>query len=304
MEFWDIMNASMKIAARCNNVFSKNFVYRINGSKELSELWIDACPNGYVNSSPYHIHMVVNYDKYTMEVYFNFRDLYDFSKCEEERMKYLAVSLGKGIAKRFAIIGIKKDGILFTFDENLSFPYKKNHYEYINDGVLGKLDSDFPLLNYMSHEYEAEFLLYYTSGLRGLSELKKNGKIYFEESQYLSYQHRLYIRVEKKKSAFDVHIEDHNFLNIPYLYTLKTMSLLGNYTSLSIVPTLPLEDRINPYMEFYFSIDDNYMHNNDVHVNRIRNYGILRDDLQKAFMAICDKMNMDKTINWNNAILF
>lgn len=102
MKSWNLYNASMEIAARCNAIFSKLFVYRITN---FMALWIDATPT-YSTDSPYDIHMVANKGGNTLEVYLNFHGKYSLSYYDEEDMNAIAYSIGHDVADRFAIAKI------------------------------------------------------------------------------------------------------------------------------------------------------------------------------------------------------
>ena len=58
---------------------------------------------------------------------------------------------------------------------------------------------------------------------------------------------------------------------------------------------------MNPFVEIYLSGDDeNYL----VFVERIRNYGMTHDDLQASFAVFCDKIGVDKNVDWSGKLFY
>lgn len=102
MQAWKLYNASMEIASRCNQVFSKNFTFVIT---KYAGLWIDAIPCYNREKAPYYIHMVLCPNN-TLEVYFNVATQLEESEWIEdcfEDLEDIAYKLGHNIAKKYAI---------------------------------------------------------------------------------------------------------------------------------------------------------------------------------------------------------
>lgn len=290
MKSWNLYNASMEIAARCNAIFSKLFVYRITN---FMALWIDAFPT-YSTDSPYNIHMVADKGGNTLEVYLNFYGKHSLSYYDEEDMNAIAYSIGHDVADRFAIA---KDnaGFIFFFDENLTYLEYENEYKFVVDGEIKVINSDFPLLNYMNTEFDLEFLIFNETHLeKGISEITKNGKSLFDIVQYKAKSQWGILRIEKNSSGYNISLQDFNFFN-SRMYDFNVMSYLGQYSTLEKIPTLDKKIGLNPFVEIYFSADSmNYI----VYVERIRNYGLTPNDLRNSIPFVCEKIGVINNINW------
>lgn len=296
MKSWNLYNASMEIAARCNAIFSKLFVYRITN---FMALWIDATPT-YSTDSPYDIHMVANKGGNTLEVYLNFHGKYSLSYYDEEDMNAIAYSIGHDVADRFAIAK-NNAGFIFFFGENLTYLEYENEYKFVVDGEIKVINSDFPLINYMKTEFDLEFLMFNETHLeKGISEITKNGKPLFDIVQYKAKPKWGILRIEKNLSGYNILLQDCNFFN-SRMYNLKVMSYLGQYSTLEKIPTLDKKIGFNPFIEIYFSADyRNYI----VYVERIRNYGLTPIDLRNSIPFVCEKIGIINDVNWAEYLNF
>ena len=168
MRPWNLYNASMEIASRCNAVFSKNFVYsviRYNG------VTIDA-NNRYRFPNMFNIHMIANKGGNQLEFYVNFMsDLYQFSNCDNDDFERIAYSLGHDVASKFGVTK-NKEGLIFYFDDSLNYPEYENYYDFVVDGERQKLESDYPMFHHMQTEFDLEFLLFNEQRIdTGISEI-------------------------------------------------------------------------------------------------------------------------------------
>ena len=296
MRPWNLYNASMEIVSRCNSFFSKLFIYRV---MRFNGLTIDANPR-YKFPAPYNIHMIVDKGGNRLEVYLNFYGMYSLSNCDDGDLERIAYSLGHDVASRFGVTK-NKTGFIFFFDENLTYPEYNNHYEFVVNGERKSIDSDYPLLNHMQTEFDLEFQLFNEEQIKpGISEITKNGKPLFDVVQYMNKPSWGIIRFEKTETNYTVSMQDCNFFS-KSKYTIKIFSYMGQYSALEIVPTLPTKEGMNPFVEIYLSGDDeNYL----VFVERIRNYGMTHDDLQASFAVFCDKIGVDKNVDWSSKLFY
>ena len=296
MRPWTLYNASMEIAARCNAIFSKLFVYK---TTNFIALWIDANSTYSINT-PNNIHMVANKGGNSLEVYLNFCDKYNLSEYDKNEMNALAYALGHDIANEFAIAK-NNSSFIFFFDENLTYKEYENEYRFVVEGKTRVIKSDYPLINYMRTEFDLEFSIYNEEGLKkGISEITKNGKPLFDIVQYMAKPRWGIIRIEKGLSSYNVFLQDCNFFN-SRMYNLKVMSYIGQYSTLERIPTLAKKNGEHPFIEIYFSTNcRDFM----VYVERIRNYGLTPDDLKNSIPFICEKINVRNDINWAEYLSF
>lgn len=295
MRLWNLYNASMEIAARCNAIFSKSFVYQITNGKAL--LYIDATPIYKFSQAPYDIHMVANKGGNTLEVYLNFHDRLE---CDEEALTVIAYRMGHDIADRFAIAN-KNAGFIFFFDEVINYPEYENEYRFCVNGLTKTIKSDYPLANHMKTEFDLEFLLYNKESLEnGISDITKDGKHLFDIIEYMEKTNWGIIRIEKQSSDFSVTLQDCNFFSAK-LFNPKIMSYISQYAYLEKVPTLEKKPDMNPFVEIYLSGDEReYL----VRIERIRNYGLSPKDIQDSLPLVCSKVGVRDDINWAKYIAF
>ena len=297
MRAWNLYNASMEIASRCNAIFSKLFVYRVTN---YMALWIDATPIYQSFQAPYNIHMVANKGGNTLEVYLNFYDKYRLSECDEDELNAIAYTIGHDIADRFAIAN-NKSGFIFFFDEGLNYSEYENEYRFCVNGVTKSIKSDYPLTNHMKTEFDLEFLMFNEESLEnGISDITKNGKHLFDIVKYMEKPSWGIIRIEKQASGFTVTLQDCNFFSAR-MYNLKVMSYIGQYASLEKVPTLEKKPGMNPFVEIYMSANEReYL----VYVERIRNYGLSPKDIQDSLPLVCQKVGVREDVNWAEYLNF
>jgi hypothetical protein len=210
MRPWNLYNASMEIASRCNAVFSKLFIYKV---MRMNGIYIDA-NNRYRFPAMYNIHMIADKKTSKLEFYVNFSsEQADFSKCEDDELDRIAYSLAHGISNRYGVAE-GKSGFIFYFDDNLNYKEYENHYEFTVDGETKTIDSDYPMLHHMRTEFDLEFQLFNEFGIKpGLSELKKNGLPVFSESQFMNKKSWGILRVEKGDNGYIVNLQDSNFFS-------------------------------------------------------------------------------------------
>lgn len=291
MRPWNLYNASMEIASRCNAVFSKNFVYsiiRYNG------VTIDA-NNRYRFPNMFNIHMIANKGGNQLEFYVNFMsDLYQFSNCDNDDFERIAYSLGHDVASKFGVTK-NKEGLIFYFDDSLNYPEYENYYDFVVDGERQNLESDYPMFHHMQTEFDLEFLLFNEQRIdTGISEILKNGIPLFEITQYKRKPCWGILHIEKDGTKYSVSSQDCNFFSRG-TYTLKILSYFGQYASLEKIPMLPQKVGMNPFVDIYFSADDrNYL----VYIERIRNFGLTPSEMKEAFSAYCTHIGADKDHNW------
>lgn len=285
MNAWTQYNICMEIAARCNKVFSKNFTFLV--TKQMG-LWIDAIPCHNQAQAPYQIHMVLSPNN-AFEVYFNVdtqAEGGDWIEACFEDLEDIAYGLGYNIVEKYAI---KKNCIVFFFNDFLSYPQYENRYDFIVNGEAKHLNTDYPLIHHMKTEFATEFLLYNEMELPyAISSLRKNGKPIFDINVFKTNSLWTIIKIEKNGNSFEVTLQDNNFFS-ESLCLMKAMSYIGQYASMEQIPTETAGIQ-RPCIEFYLSSDgliDSY----DVRVERIRNYGFTPQDLADAIPAICAKVN-------------
>ena len=291
---WNLINASMQIAARCSEVFSKQFVYRVT---RFTALWIDATPIFNPSEAPYNIHMVAERNSNCLEVYLNFGKYLNLDWFEKETMDHLAYLIGHDIASRYSIVEGNR-GFLFYFDNDLYYQEYEDHYEFNLNGEKKVVDTDFPLLHYMQTEFDVEFLMFKEMGLKGgLSNISKNGKSIFNMLNFKNQSSWEIVRIEKKDNQYIVSIEEHHFS-----CKNETMSYIGQLSILEKIPTLPVQNGENPYMEIYFS--KTHSLGNAVKIERLRNYGLTPDDIKASIPLLCEKLMLSSSHDWANHINF
>lgn len=293
MRPWNLYNASMEIASRCNAIFSKIFIYKVTN---YLQLWIDAYPMYVINKSPYNIHMVAQKGENVLNFYLNGFHLEDR---EESELNAIAYLLGHDIADRFAITE-NRNGFIFYFDDNLNYKEYENHYEIVVNGETKIMKSDYPLLNYMKTEFDLEFQIANEEGYKNISGITKNGQSLFDVVKYMNKPSWGIVRIEKGINGYSVALQDCNFFSTR-IYNIKVMSYLGQLSIIERLPQLPQRNGLNPYMEIYLSAD---LTNYNVLVERIRNYGLTSEDVKSALPIICQKIGVSNNTDWANYILY
>lgn len=290
MTNWNIYNASMEIAARCNQIFSKLFIYKV------SPVWIEATPCYNIYSAPYHIHMVMNKANNTLTVVLNFNSCRSLKEYTDSHLNAIAYSIGHDIADKFAILE-DRAGFIFVFSDNINYNKYQDHYEFIVNGKVENIDTDLPLIHHMKTEFDVEFFLYNDSKLdAGISDIIKNGKHLFDIVTYMNKPNWGIIRIEKKESEYLVYLQNCNFFN-NRLYQLKTLSYIGQYSILEKIPSLQPKENMNPFIEIYMGGD---AENNYVSVERIRNYGMKPTEIKNAIPQLCKEFNITNDVDWAN----
>lgn len=294
MTNFSFYNACMEIATRMNRLFSKSFVFHVSNEYQL---WIDATPIYNIFSAPYNIHMVGNRVHNALEVYLNFEQIYDISQNDKDWFEMIAYELGHDIAERFAITR-NRNGFIFFFPEDTNYPSYKDHFEYILDGEYREETTDYPLVHHMKTEFDAEFTILNEENLDGpISELKKNGSPMFDIVKFMNQRTWGIVRIEKDGCNYNIVRQGQNdFFRKSFF---KVLPYIAQYAELEKIPMFKKKANLNPFVEMYFSFDDESY---DVLLERVRNYGLSHDDLQAAMTSICDEFEVRSDINWANKI--
>lgn len=317
---WNLYNATFVIAARLNLVFSKVFVFTIN--RVMPGVRLDVFANldytapknedrAYAKGAFYQdtVHLVATPGIDVTSVYFN---LFPDGHLEKDELDCLAHELGLGIATSFTKDERYRDQFDLVYDEELHFEGYMDTYDICVGNEQKHFEEDYPLPHYLKTEYELEeFWTNHYGYKEPIKSIYRNGIPLFDLDSFLQKDRWCIIRIIKLAfNDFKVEIEGHNLLENDELSfddaieRRRIMSYIGQMTAIERIQNHGIKDGCLPYMELYFSTEEHNYFDNYILLERVRNYGLTIDDLQRAVYYVSSKLHQGSSTDWSRIVIY